>query len=278
MFELKGKNIGGVRPLIMGILNLTPDSFFPASRISDHMQLLQTAERMIACGADMLDLGAMSSRPGAAIITETEERNRLLPALRAIAHHFPQTILSVDTFRSTIANEALTMGADLINDISGGEFDPQMPALIGSQNVPYVLMHMHRNPEQMQESPLGEEAFDVVRQFFKRQTALFEAHGAHRLICDPGFGFGKTLAANYQLLAQLDELVPPSYPLLVGLSRKSMIYKLLETNPEQALNGTTALNMAALLKGAAILRVHDVKEAKETVELYLQITVMTHQP
>ncbi|KAF0129796.1 MAG: dihydropteroate synthase [Bacteroidetes bacterium] len=268
MFEFQGKVIRHDKPLVMGILNITPDSFYAASRVKSISDLLIKAGLMLEQGADILDIGAISTRPGAKDITEEEELNRLLPSVQAVCSHFPEALVSVDTYRSIIAMRMIEEGATLINDISGGTYDPEMAEMIGKQNIPYIMMHVHSKPDIMQNEPLDAEAFETVKKFFIRQTAIFESKGAHQLILDPGFGFGKTLKANYDILNRLKELRVNNYPLLAGLSRKSMIYKHLNLEPSEALNGTTALNAFALQNGASILRVHDVKEAIETVKLF----------
>lgn len=268
MFEFRGKKFGGRGPMVMGILNLTPDSFYANSRIKSISSLLDSASLMLEEGADILDLGAVSTRPGAQTIESEEEKQRLLPALQALRLHFPEAILSVDTYRSEIAQMAIEEGCSMINDISGGTFDREMASLVGRENIPYVLMHIHQSPETMQNIPLNQEAVEMVKQFFMQQVLYFESCGARQLVLDPGFGFGKTFEANFDLLKRLPQLVINNLPVLVGLSRKSMIYKSLNIEPEDALNGTTALNAFALQKGASILRVHDVKAAKETVRLY----------
>lgn len=268
MFKIKGKIIDSSSRLVMGILNLTPDSFFAGSRQAGATQLLQSAEKMILEGTDMLDLGAVSTRPGAVEVAEEAEFERLIPAVKLLAKHFPDVIFSVDTWRSNIAKAAVDEGADVVNDISAGVFDPKMLDFIASQDIPYIIMHIEGTPETMQIKPIENRVTDVVNTFLIQRISMLEALGASRIIADPGFGFGKSLQSNFELLQKLDTIRVKDYPLLVGLSRKSMIYKYFNSTPEDALNGTTALNMAALLKGANILRVHDVKEAKETVKLY----------
>ncbi len=268
MFEFQGKVIKHDKPLVMGILNITPDSFYAASRVNSISELLNKAGLMLEQGADILDIGAVSTRPGAQEITAEEELNRLLPSVKAVCTHFPDALISVDTYRSSIAKRMVEEGATLINDISGGTYDPGMAEMIGRENIPYIMMHVHTTPDIMQNEPLDADAFESVRKFFIRQTAIFESKGANKLILDPGFGFGKTINANYDILNRLKELRINNYPLLAGLSRKSMIYKYLNLDPSEALNGTTALNAFALQNGASILRVHDVKEAIETVKLF----------
>ncbi len=268
MFRMGERSLQKTGPILMGILNITPDSFFSGSRITTEKKLLEKAGLMMEQGADILDLGAVSTRPGASDIGIEEEYSRLIPAIKLIVRHFPEAFLSVDTWRTEIAREALEAGAFMINDISGGIFDAQMVDFIAEKNVPYVMMHTTGRPSEMQNNALeAGEVLKAVKNFFQRQIELFKRKGANQLITDPGFGFGKTLDANYVMLGRLQEIRLENYPQLVGLSRKSMIYKLLDETPETALNGTTSLNTIALLKGADILRVHDIKEAKEVVGL-----------
>lgn len=271
MFEIKGKTIGDANPLVMGILNLTSDSFYESSRIMELNQLTDTAHRMVLEGVDIFDLGAVSTRPGAIITDEKDELKKLLPAIRHIRKSFPELLISVDTFRSGIARAMMDEGADIINDISGGLADPQMAEIIGRNDLPYVMMHMIGTPETMQRNPLDQGVVKVVRDFLLQQLDRFYQQGASRIILDPGFGFGKTTQANYDLLLSLEELKIGQHPLLVGISRKSMIYKPLNIFPEEALYGTMALNLLALQRGASILRVHDVKQAVECKRLHALI-------
>ncbi len=271
MFEIKGKTIGDANPLVMGILNLTSDSFYESSRILELNQLTDTAHRMVLEGVDIFDLGAVSTRPGAIITDEKDELKKLLPAIRHIRKSFPELLISVDTFRSGIARAMMDEGADIINDISGGLADPQMAEIIGRNDLPYVMMHMIGTPETMQRNPLDQGVVKVVRDFLLQQLDRFYQQGASRIILDPGFGFGKTTQANYDLLLSLEELKIGQHPLLVGISRKSMIYKPLNIFPEEALYGTMALNLLALQRGASILRVHDVKQAVECKRLHALI-------
>lgn len=256
----------------MGILNITPDSFYEASRVMDQKALLEQVGRMLDDGADLIDIGAISTRPGAGEPGQEEEMKRLVPAVRTVIRHFPECFVSVDTWRAEVAKAALDEGAFMINDISGGTFDPDMVKLIGQTNMPYVMMHIKGKPSTMQLNPLrAGEVIKKVRKFFLHQLQTFEQYDARQLITDPGFGFGKTMNANYMMLTQLENLRIKDYPLLVGISRKSMIYKSLNTTPQEALNGTTALHVVSLLKGADILRVHDVKEADQVVKLLFKI-------
>lgn len=252
---------------IMGILNLTPDSFYASSRIRQVTEGLQRAERMLQDGADILDLGAQSSRPGSELLDPSEELKRLLPLLEAIVKEFPDVIVSIDTFYSKVAEVAGKAGARMINDISAGDMDPQMLPTVGRLGLPYIAMHMQGTPRTMQQQPAYSDVVREVLDYFISKLELCRTHGIADVILDPGFGFGKTLEHNYRLLAKLEALHMLGRPLLAGLSRKSMIYQLLHTSPEQALNGTTALHMAALLKGVKLLRVHDVAAAREVVRL-----------
>jgi dihydropteroate synthase len=255
------------KPLVMGILNVTPDSFFDGGRLDSEKALLERAEQMLREEADMLDLGAMSTRPGAMFISEEQERRRLLPAVKSIRREWPQAIISVDTFRADIAREAVEAGADIINDISGGTQDKKMFETIAQLKAPYIMMHMQGTPENMQKNPHYEDVVKEVGMFFSEQLQKLKSLGVHDVILDPGFGFGKTLDHNFQLLHELRYFDMFELPLLVGVSRKSMVNRLLGTKPETALNGTTAVHVLALERGADILRVHDVKEARQAVKV-----------
>jgi|Laugresu1bdmlbsd_1035121.scaffolds.fasta_scaffold00339_7 dihydropteroate synthase len=268
--KLNGKLMDLSIPRVMGILNLTPDSFYqPEGRNGqpDSSQILKEAEQMLKEGASFLDLGAYSSRPNAEHINETTESERLLPALKALVKEFPEAIISVDTFRSGIARKAVEHGAQLINDISAGELDQDMFETVASLKVPYILMHMKGTPQTMQQNPHYESLISETLQYFIQKIKKLNDLGAYELIIDPGFGFGKNLEHNYELLNKLDTLNILQLPILAGFSRKSMIYKLLDSSPAEALNGTTVCNTIALLKGAKILRVHDVKPAMEAISL-----------
>ncbi|MFO8055652.1 MAG: dihydropteroate synthase [Bacteroidales bacterium] len=254
-------------PWVMGIINITPDSFFDGGRYQEKTAMLKQAEKMLSEGADILDIGAMSSRPGAKIIAAEEEKQRLLPALQSLRKTFPKAILSVDTFRSEIAREAVDNGAGMINDISGGTMDELMFRTVAELNVPYVLMHMQGTPQNMQKNPQYNDVTLEVGAFFAHQLQKLKLLGVKDVILDPGLGFGKTPDHNFRLLKELHHFKIFELPLLLGLSRKSMLKKLLGTSPQNALNGTTALNVIALERGAAILRVHDVKEAKQAVHV-----------
>jgi dihydropteroate synthase len=262
------------RPQAMGILNVTPDSFYPGSRLApaDEAALLHRAEAMLAAGAGALDVGGYSSRPGADDISPDEEKSRLVPALVALRREFPQAFISADTFRASVAAEAVAAGADLINDIGGGTLDADMFATVASLRVPYCLMHIKGTPQTMRSlAHYDEDIVLTVLRFFRDQlAALRRANGGLALpdvLLDPGFGFAKTPTHNHELLRRLPELAPLGHGLLVGLSRKAMVYKPLGLGPEAALNGTTALHVLALLGGARLLRVHDVAEARQTIAL-----------
>lgn len=267
----KGRLLTLDRPLVMGILNITPDSFFEGSRVGTGDDLLARAERMLAEGADMLDVGGMSSRPGAELISEEEELGRVLPVIASLHRHFPEAILSIDTIRATVARQAVEAGASLVNDISAGRLDEAMYETVAALRVPYVLMHMQGMPRTMQQDPHYEDVVVEVLDFFIAEMGKLRALGVHDIILDPGFGFGKTLAHNYELLNGMQAFQILEAPVLTGLSRKSMVTRLLGVSPQEALNGTTALHMVALRNGARILRVHDVKEAVEVVKIFEQL-------
>ncbi|GIV36894.1 MAG: dihydropteroate synthase [Cyclobacteriaceae bacterium] len=255
----------------MGIINVTPDSFYVGSRMADEQTVIQCAGKMLEEGATFLDVGGYSSRPGASDITAEEELQRVIPAIRKIKQHFPQAILSVDTFRAEVARRALDEGALIINDISGGMMDDGMIPLAAEKQVPFICMHMRGTPQTMMEhTRYGNLTEELLTYFHGRIAALHRA-GVKDIVIDPGFGFAKTAAQNFELLNHLELLHLTGKPLLVGLSRKSMIWKTLATSPEEALNGTTALHMVALMKGATILRVHDVKAAAETIKLFVRM-------
>ncbi len=254
----------------MFILNATPDSFYTQSRI-DEKAVCQTVEKALKDGADILDIGAYSSRPGADEVSPTEEWNRLFPILKIIVSQFPDVPISIDTFRGLIAKQALHEGAHIINDISGGTLDEAMFETIGKLNVPYIMMHMKGTPQNMQEFSSYSQLTREMLDFFNTQITLAKQAGLHQFAIDPGFGFAKTLEQNYQLMQQLDLFHVFQQPILVGVSRKSMIYKLLESTANDALNGTSVLHGIALQKGAHILRVHDVKEAVEVRKIIQQL-------
>jgi len=265
--NLKGRLLDLSSPQVMGILNLTPDSFYGNSRISSVDAALKRAETCLEEGASFIDIGAYSSRPGADEVSTKEELKRIIPAVAEISKRFPEAILSIDTFRAKVARESIEAGAHVINDISGGELDEDMFETAATLNVPYILMHMKGDPKTMQKNPVYDNIGLEVVDYFAAKVARLKQLGLHDIILDPGFGFAKTVSHNYQLLNQLGHLDLFGLPVLVGFSRKSMIYKLLGTTPEEALNGTTILNTIALQKGAAILRVHDVRAAAECIKL-----------
>ena len=270
--NLNGRILDLTTPRVMGIINATPDSFYQGSRLPEPVQALQKAREMIAEGADILDIGAVSTRPGAEEISEEEELNRLSPVLETIRNEIPECIISVDTWRSGIARLVHErFGVDLINDISAGQLDPAMFSTVAEKGLSYVIMHMQGTPETMQESTHYKNVVDDLLQFFGERVHKLRKLGVNDIVVDPGFGFGKNLDQNYTLLMELDAFQMLELPLMVGISRKSMIYKALESDPDEALNGTTAAHMAALLKGASLLRVHDVKAAVETVKIFQQI-------
>ncbi len=251
----------------MGILNVTPDSFFDGGRYTNDSQLLTQAEKLLKEGAAIVDIGGMSSRPGAQVIDIEEELKRVLPAIRAVLKHFPDVLISIDTVHSRVASEAIAAGAVMVNDISAGSIDADFLETVGELGVPYVLMHMQGKPETMQQQPIYSDVIQEVVDFFIAKMALLEKAGITDVILDVGFGFGKTVTQNYQLLQQLDTFKLFNCPILAGISRKSMIYKPLQTTPDKALNGTIAANTIALLNGAKLLRVHDVQAAVEAIEI-----------
>lgn len=267
-----GKLLDLAIPRVMGILNITPDSFYSGSRYSTDEEILSAATRMLEDGADILDVGGYSSRPGAADISIQEEGARVLKAIKLISREFPEAIISVDTFRADIAREAVVeCGANMINDISGGDADSEMFFTIENLNVPYILMHMKGNPRSMQNKPVYEDIVADILKWFGERIFRLNSSGVKDIIIDPGFGFGKTIDHNFELLRRLGDFSIAGLPVVVGISRKSMIWKTLDISADESLNGTTALNAIALFNGADILRVHDVKEAVQTVQLILRI-------
>jgi dihydropteroate synthase len=269
MFQLKTQNNSVVfdRPAVMGILNVTPDSFSDGGRYNEMDKAMLHCEQMLADGADFIDIGGCSTRPNNAIATEQEELERVVPILKAIRKAFPSVLVSIDTFRQHVAEACMDEGADVINDISGGLFDDGMLPYIGQRHIPYILMHCVGTPETMHQYALGGDIHQTVYDFFAQQCAVLEAYGTQQIILDPGIGFGKSLEANYQLLSDLHRYRYDNLPILIGISRKSLINKVLGTVPDTAENGTTVLNTLALLNGADLLRVHDVKKAREAIEL-----------
>ena len=268
----RGRLLDLSEPIVMGIVNITPDSFYEASRCVDEKSILKKVEKIINEGGRIIDLGAYSSRPGAEHISQEEEIKRLLPALQSIRKYFPDIPISIDTFRASVAKKSIEEGeADIINDISGGNMDDTMFDTIAQLNVPYILTHIQGTPQTMQTEPLYNDLMVDITMWFAQKVNLLRSKGVNDIILDPGFGFGKTLDQNYILMKNLSSFAAFELPLLVGISRKSMIYKLLDTTPEQSLNGTSVLNTIALQSGANILRVHDVKEAVECVNLTRKI-------
>jgi len=264
----KGRLVDLSNPTVMGILNITPDSFFDGGKYGSDAEILNRAEKILSEGATFIDLGGYSSRPGADFVSEEEEISRLRPAIEIVLKAFPDALLSIDTFRSKVAKMSVECGAALVNDISAGFLDDDMLDVIAGLQVPYVMMHMRGTPATMQRFTDYDDLVKDVLFYFSERIAKARRLGINDLIIDPGFGFSKTLAQNYELLHKLELLQMSELPVLVGISRKSMIYKLLETNVEKALNGTTVLNTIALSKGANILRVHDVREAVEAVKIF----------
>lgn len=265
-----GKLITFDTPKVMGILNITPDSFYSKSRIEEK-NLFQTAEQMLIDGATFIDIGGYSSRSNAAEVTQTEEIQRVIPTIEKLVSYFPDIHISVDTFRSEVARLGLEAGAKIINDISASELDPQMWNIVKKYQVPYIVMHMRGTPQNMQQNTEYQDITKEILYYFSEKKDQARKYQLNDLIIDPGFGFSKTLSQNYELIQHLNLFKTLGCPILVGISRKSMIYKLLETSPEEALNGTTALHTFALLNGADILRVHDVKQAMECIKIVKEL-------
>ncbi len=270
MFTLncKGRLLVVDKPIVMGIINITPDSFFEGSRVGEEKEILSLAEKMLQEGATLLDIGAQSTRPQSQRISPEEELKRAIPGIRAIRNHFPAAILSIDTYYSRVALEAVQAGASMINDIGAGQLDNRMLETVARLNVPYICMHMKGTPDTMQQETQYEHVTKEVLDFFIRRVEDCRLAGISDIIIDPGFGFGKTIAHNFELLKNLAVFDLLQKPVLVGLSRKSTIYKTLGISAAEALNGTTVLNSIALMNGASILRVHDVKEAVEAIKLF----------
>jgi dihydropteroate synthase len=269
MFTLncKGKLLVIENPIVMGIINATPDSFYEGSRFTGAQNILRHAEQMLKEGADILDIGGQSTRPGSRQLNEGEELSRIIEPIKLLHKHFPEAIISVDTYQSKVAVEAVSAGASIVNDISGGNLDDNMLSAVGKLGVPYICMHMQGTPQTMQKDPNYENVTKEVLDFFINKIDECKKAGIHDVIIDPGFGFGKTIRHNFALLKNLSVFQMLEKPLLAGVSRKSTIYKTLGITANEALNGTTVMNTIALLNGANILRVHDVKEAKEAVKL-----------
>ncbi len=268
LINCQGKIIDLAEPVVMGILNITPDSFFDGGRFTSDKAILSQTEKMLSEGAAFIDIGGMSSRPGAEILSSEEELRRVLPAIKSIKKEFPESILSIDTVYSSTVSATVDQGVALVNDISAGRYDDNLFKTIGELGIPYILMHMQGNPEDMQKKPLYDSVIEEVLDFFIEKIKQLRDFGAKDLIVDPGFGFGKTVSHNYELLKKMHVFKVLGRPVLAGVSRKSMICKVLKINPKDALNGTTALHMVALQQGARILRVHDVKEAVETIKIW----------
>ena len=258
-------------PKVMGILNVTPDSFYDGGQYTSEQLIIERVAAMLESGADLVDIGGYSSRPGAEHVEESVERQRVIPSIRAIVREFPKLLLSIDTFRSRIAIEAVGAGASIVNDISGGNLDSEMFRAVAKLNVPYILMHMRGTPQDMQENTHYDNLIYNVVNYFKDKLTLLRKLGVKDVIIDPGFGFGKSVDGNYQLLHRLRALSIFECPILAGFSRKGMVQKVFGRNDTNALKGTMALNLIALTEGASMLRVHDVKEAREMVELYSKL-------
>lgn len=263
----KGKLLNLTDPIVMGIVNVTPDSFYDGKKNRSVNDLLQKAEKMLVAGATILDVGGQSTRPGAEKVSLSEEFDRVIPLIKALHAQFPETIISIDTFRSEVAKAAIENGASIVNDVSAGNIDPEMFSCVASLRVPYVLTHMQGTPATMQNNPKYKSVINDIITFFSEKINQLTALGVNDIVLDPGFGFGKNVSHNYSILKQLNELNIFELPILAGLSRKSMIQKVLDIGPENALNGTTVLNTIALMNGASILRVHDVREAMEAIRL-----------
>ncbi len=270
ILNCRGKLLDLKEPKVMGILNLTPDSFFDGGRnLKDNFFLIK-AEELISQGASILDIGAATTKPGSKLIDAEEEWDILEEPLKLLKNRYPEIIFSVDTYNSSTAQKAADVGVEMINDISGGTIDNKMFEVVGENKLAYVLMHINGIPENMQQNPVQGNLSDTLLAFFDKQLKLLKDNNVENILLDPGFGFGKTLDQNYQLLKGLEKFKCFNLPLLVGISRKSMIFKQLNISPQEALNGTSVLNTIALLNGASILRVHDSKEASETIKLFLK--------
>jgi len=267
----RGQLLSLENPVVMGILNVTPDSFYDGGKFTGEAAVLQQVEKMLTEGASIIDIGGMSSRPGAETISESEELSRVLPSVESILRRFPEAILSLDTWRSEVARQGVAAGVQLINDISAGQFDDHFYQTVANLQVPYVLMHMQGTPKTMQQDPDYEDVVQEVLDFMIAEVGKLRALGVKDIVIDPGFGFGKTVEHNYQLLKNMHIFKILDLPVLAGVSRKSMICKVLKINPPAALNGTTALHMIALQQGAKILRAHDVREAMEVIRLWQQL-------
>lgn len=266
--NLRGKLMVLDTPKVMGILNLTPDSFHDGGRYIQEDSIVQQVGKMLAEGADIIDVGGCSTRPGTPSVSEEEETFRVINGIDIILRHYPEAVVSIDTFRSNVARKAVEHGALMINDISGGTLDKEMFKYVADAGVPYILMHMRGNPENMQKNVDYQNLLEEMLIFFQRRVSSLQEMGVADIIVDPGFGFAKTISQNFEILRNLHYFQILNLPILAGLSRKSTIYRSLGIDPEEALNGTTVLNTIALMNGAKLLRVHDVKEAVEAVKLY----------
>lgn len=267
----RGNLIDLSTPKVMGILNITPNSFYDGGKYNSEVEILNQVDKMLLDGATFIDIGAYSSKPGAEFVSEEEEINRLLPVIGLILKNHPEALLSIDTFRSKVAKQCVEHGAAIINDISAGMLDEKMLETVADLQVPYIMMHMKGNPQTMQSLIQYNDVVKEMMFYFSERINKARSFGLNDIIIDPGFGFAKTIEQNYEVMQKLEYFNILELPLLVGISRKSMIYKILETTPDQALNGTTILNTVALQKGASILRVHDVKEAVECIKIYNQL-------
>lgn len=266
--QMGGEKLDLSKPLVMGILNVTPDSFYDGGKYLSEVKVIERIRQIVEEGAEIIDVGAYSTRPGAAFVDEKEELARLEPAVELIRKYYPDVWVSIDTFRAGVAWEInKCLGPVIINDISGGTMDDRMFETVARLGVPYILMHIQGTPQTMQKNPVYKDVVKEIRDFFEERIRRLKTMGFDNLILDPGFGFGKTVEHNYELMNRLEEYLTLGYPLLSGISRKTMIWKFLGITPAEALNGTTVLNTVSLLKGAHILRVHDVKEAVETVRI-----------
>ena len=267
----KGTLIDLTSPKVMGVLNITPDSFFDGGKYKNEKDILDQVAKMLKEGATFIDVGAYSSRPGAKPVSETEELQRIVPVIKLLVNHFPGIIISVDSFRSRVVEKSINAGAAVINDISGGLLDDEMFKTVAKLQVPYIMMHMQGTPENMQANPVYEDVVIEITSFFAAQLVKLRQLKVNDVIIDVGFGFGKTINQNYELLQKLTLFKNLEVPILTGVSRKSMLYKLLEISPKEALNATTVANTIALLNGTSILRVHDVKEAMEAIKIVNQL-------
>ena len=271
--KIKGELINFSVPKIMGILNVTPDSFYDGGKYNSEKKILDQVEKMNSSGADIIDVGGYSSRPGAKEISIENELSRVIPIIQLISKRFPNIIISIDTFRSKVANQAVNSGAHMINDISGGNLDSNMFKTVSKLDVPYILMHMRGSPKNMMSNTNYDDILNEIKNYFSERISKAKLDGVNNIIIDPGFGFSKTKEQNYKLMNRLEFLKEFKTPIVVGISRKSMIYKTLDTTPDKALNGSTILHTISLLKGANILRTHDVLEAVECVKIIRQLNL-----